>query len=135
MSAPVSNKLQKLLPLLSQLMRFGLVGGLAAATHFGVALCASQFMHLLLANCLGFVVAFWVSFFGHYYVSFQVKQTLTLQSAGKFGVVAVTGFLLNQLIVASLEHFSHWQDADILLTAIVITALVTFLLSRFYAFR
>jgi len=57
------------------LARFGLVGVGATATHMLVA--AALITHLKLnpfvANSAAFIVAFFISFLGHYFWSFQSK--------------------------------------------------------------
>lgn len=123
--------------LIGQFIRFSVVGLLAAALHYGLALAAVNKMGLsvALANLLAFLCAFWVSFFGHHYFSFKVSRPATAQSAGKFFVVAALGFVLNETLVVSLTYFKWMPLTNSLAFAIVVTAVFTFILNRQFAFK
>ena len=93
--------------------------------------------HLLaeLANTSGFLVAFLVSFAGHRLLSFRDAGTTLGQSFLRFAVTAVAGFACNALVFSSLLRLLACPDWFALGSAIVIAALQTFVLSRFWAFR
>ncbi|ASP37497.1 polysaccharide biosynthesis protein GtrA [Bacterioplanes sanyensis] len=87
------SSLQQLKPLLMQLLRFGLVGGLATVVHLAMAWWAIQQWPELSpfwVNLIAFVVAFQVSFWGHSRFTFR-QQGHWL----KFLSVTVTGFAIN----------------------------------------
>ena len=123
--------------LMGQLGRFGVVGLLAAVLHYVLALLAVGVLGLsvALANLLAFLWAFWVSFFGHHYFAFHVDEPASAKGAGKFFIVAVLGFMLNESLVVSLTHFKVLPLAFALALAIVLTAIFTFILNRQFAFR
>jgi putative flippase GtrA len=79
------------LVLLFQLFRFGIVGVLAAVVHFLVAntLTVHTGIHVAYTNIAGFLCAFWVSFFGHHFFSFQVDHLSLWQTLPKFALVAL----------------------------------------------
>ena len=92
---------------------FILVGVSAGLTHLSIYYIATQGIGILneWANACGFVIAFFVSFAGHRYLSFKDSGTTIKQS---------------------LLRFNDWIA---LFIAIAGAAAQTFLLSRFWAFK
>jgi putative flippase GtrA len=113
---------------------FLLVGASAALTHVLVFALTKDLMLPELANAVGFCVAFFVSFFGHRWLSFQDTKTTLLQSLRRFAVTAVAGFICNELVFMLLLRGFGWADMPALLLALVLAACQTFVLSRFWAF-
>jgi putative flippase GtrA len=111
------------------------VGGSAALTHMGVFVIAQHQMWPELANALGFVVAFFVSFAGHRFLSFRDAGTSVTQSFGRFAVTALAGFASNEIVFMLLLRAGGWPALLALFVALVFAAGQTFLLSRFWAFR
>jgi putative flippase GtrA len=111
------------------------VGGSAALTHMGVFALAQAHLRPELANALGFVVAFFVSFAGHRLLSFKDAATSVATSLGRFAVTALAGFASNELIFSLLLRALSMPALLALLIALVFAAGQTFLFSRFWAFR
>jgi len=117
-------------------IRFGVVGGLASLIHMliGVTLIHSGWSALL-ANPVAFVIAFGVSFLGHYGFTFTDQRSPFATSLIRFAVVACGGFALNESLLALLV----WTDAVSQMTALVIStasaAAVTFFASKNWAFN
>lgn len=111
------------------------VGGAAAATHIGVFALAQPHMWPELANGLGFVVAFFVSFAGHRTLSFRDAGTTVAQSFVRFVATALAGFASNEIAFVLLLRGLGWPSLLALFVALVFAAGQTFLLSRFWAFR
>ena len=111
------------------------VGASAAATHMGVFALTRNAMWPELANALGFMVAFCVSFAGHRWLSFQDAGTSLLTSLGRFAVTALAGFAGNEIVFVILLRGLGWPSLPALFVALVLAAGQTFLLSRFWAFR
>lgn len=111
------------------------VGGMAALTHMGVFALAQHQMWPELANALGFLIAFFVSFAGHRLLSFKDAGTSIKTSLGRFAVTALAGFATNELIFVLLLRALHMPALLALFVALVFAAGQTFLLSRFWAFR
>lgn len=119
-----------------QFMRFGIIGLLAALTHYALAmLFIHQQMNLAVANFLGFLTAFWVSYFGHRIFTFNVVQLSHRKTLPKFIIVAVTGFIFNEMMLITLHRFTTHPISVLLAFTIIITALFTFTLNRFFAFN
>lgn len=111
------------------------VGGSAALTHMGVFAIAQHQMWPELANAVGFVVAFFVSFAGHRLLSFRDAGTSVSRSFGRFAVTALAGFVSNEIVFSLLLRAGGWPSLPALFVALLFAAGQTFLLSRFWAFR
>lgn len=124
-----------ILKTIGQLMRFGIIGVLAALTHYAIAIALAH--HGMLpawANLIAFVVAFWVSYFGHRYFSFDAGDVAHQQTLPRFILVAVFGFILNESLLLLMLHFTTMTMAVGLPFIIILTACFTFVLSRQFAF-
>lgn len=129
---------------------FLVVGGSSAAVHYLVALLmlwhwghppwlplptqGDGARQALMANLAAFSVAFWVSYAGHYRLSFQSRQPHR-QALPRFFLIAFLGFLGNQALYALLLGLAHWPPFLALATTLVLIAVGTFLLSRRLAFK
>lgn len=114
---------------------FLVVGGGAALTHMGVFALAQHQIWPELANALGFVVAFFVSFFGHRLLSFKDASTSVATSFKRFVVTALAGFASNELVFVLLLRGLDIPALVALFVALVFAAGQTFVLSRFWAFQ
>lgn len=118
--------------------KFAIIGGLATLTHAGVAtgLLTSGALTAFPANICGFVVAFGVSFSGHYFWSFSHlrREGAALRSMARFLVIAVSGFLLNSTVLALWLGLTPWPDLVGLLFSIAIVPALSFLGARLWAF-
>ncbi len=123
--------------IIGQVAWFVIVGCSAAATHWLVVVAAVSMAHLppLQANVLGWLVAFGVSFAGHYTLTFRHQNAPLWQALRRFFMVSAAGFAINELAYAWLLHATPLRY-DILLALILIAiAVLTFFLGRFWAFR
>lgn len=123
--------------ILSQLSWFVVVGCAAAATHWVVVVAVVSLASLapLAANVIGWLVAFVVSFSGHYQLTFRYQRAPMLRAALRFFLVSALGFCVNEASYAWLLHATTIRY-DVLLAAILIAiAALTFILGRFWAFR
>ncbi len=122
--------------ILTQAIRFGLIGILATLVHMAVG---SGLIHLgvtaLIANVGAFCVAFVVSFSGHYRYSFAGHSASVTGALKRFMVVALLGFLLNEAILAVLTLGDLARPTPALLISTSFAAASTFVLSRVWAFR
>jgi putative flippase GtrA len=117
---------------------FVLVGASAALTHmavFTVVLLLVPTLWPEIANVAGFLVAFLVSFVGHRRLSFQDAGTSVLQSFLRFAATAVAGFATNESVFILLFRLLGLPTWVALISGIVVSAVQTFVLSRFWAFK
>ncbi|MBC2769656.1 GtrA family protein [Pusillimonas minor] len=123
--------------LMGQVAWFVLVGCAAAATHWLVVVAAVSLLGLapLLANVAGWLVAFCVSFAGHYTLTFRHQGAPLGQALRRFFAVSAAGFGINEVAYALLLHATPIRY-DVLLALILIAiAVLTFVAGRFWAFR
>lgn len=123
--------------IIKQIAWFVGVGCSAAATHWLVVVVLVQLYSLdpLLANFIGWLVAFCVSFTGHYYLTFRLHAAPIVRAALRFFGVSALGFAINEMAYAWLLKYTT-LGYDILLAIILISiAVMTFVLGRYWAFR
>lgn len=117
-------------------IKFGLIGLLATLIHssIGISLIENG-VNPLLANICAFVFAFCVSFFGHYSYSFSGHHQDVRTAFKRFFVVAFSGFLLNEILLATLLWIAIFNASVSLVTATLIIAISTFLFSKHWVFK
>lgn len=126
---------------LLRVLRFGIVGLSAAAVHYWTVIGLVELAHIspLRANVGGFAVAFWVSYFGHRHWTFSdavaTHAADTNSSFPRFLLVAVLGFCMNQLLFYLLLHYLAWPYYLALALVVLTVAVMTYVLSRLWAFR
>jgi len=126
-----------MITLFRQIGWFVATGCAAALTHWLVAvLCVRELGFApLAANLAGWLVAFCVSFLGHYNFTFRHQRGPWASAAWRFFIVSALGFCVNELSYAYLLHATAVRY-DLLLAMILIAlAILTFILGRFWAFR
>ena len=115
------------MPMLNRMLRYGLVGGTAAAVHIGMLLLLGQWMNLSLANPIAFLAASVAGYLGHALLTFReetggrqfARRWLLLQYVVNISVCALlpllkaptlvlvfTPTLLNALIWSRAARFS-----------------------------
>jgi putative flippase GtrA len=88
----------------------------------------------LIANVIGFCVAFNVSFFGHHRWTFASEENQQ-NTFKRFAAVALLGFALNEVMYSLLLKFTAFDYRIALGIVLVAVAGLTFVLSRCWAFR
>lgn len=117
--------------------RFVLVGTAAAAVHWSVVVILVEHVHWrpLVANIPGWLVAFSVSFTGHYFWTFRHESSSLASSAGKFFAVSACGFFVNEMAYALLLSHNDVRYDLVLAAVLIAVAGMTYLASRYWAFR
>lgn len=119
---------------------FIFVGACAAATHFCSLFFLVQFQAIqpAWANVFAFLIAFIISFFGHFKLTFktQIQQHNFAHSLFKWFASSILGFIINQsLFMLGLEIFGTTYYIVIWLVITVLVTLCTFVLAKFWAFK
>ena len=113
------------------------IGAVPAAVHYIVAVTLESGFSVApaWANSIGFVLAFPVSYLGHSKLSF-VRHTASHRTAlPRFLAIALTSFLGNQALLLSLLAWLAWPFWITLAFVMVIVAFLTYVLSRYWAFK
>lgn len=116
--------------------RFGAVGIVASAVHFGAAACALALeLPVMAANAIGFVVALGISVFGHHAISFQGRAQFW-RGARRFIPAAITGFVANNVLLGTLIVTTGSSYAWLkVAVAILVIPPATFAYAYFFAYR
>ena|ERR1051325_6132822 len=116
---------------------FTLIGTLAGMVHYSVAVTveASIGLHPGWANVCGFMLAFPVSYLGHRKFSFAWRKIPHQHAFPRFLLVACGGFLENQFLTLSGLKLLAWPFWIVLAIVMVLVAVTTYSLSRFWAFK
>ena len=132
----IADALQRLRRL-PQLLQFVLVGGSAAATHLAVVglLVALLGMPPLAANVLAFLVAFVVSYNGHALFTFSAARARGWPVVARFFAVACLSFVANELLYYIALNWLHWHYFWSLAAVLVLVAIGTFVISKFWVFK
>lgn len=120
-----------------QVAVFIAVGSTAACVHLATVALVVELFRIapLIANLIGFGIAFLVSFAGHSRWTFPVTKERLAAARSRFFAVACTGFALNQTAYAeALNIVGARYYLAALATVILGVAIATFLLSKLWAF-
>ncbi len=117
-------------------LRFIAVGASAEATHLLVVWTLVQGLHWppLGANVAAFLLAFWVSYGGHFLLTFANVGAAHRQALPRFFVVACGGFVANELLYLLALRWLGWHYLVSLMAVLVIVAVGTFVSSKLWAF-
>jgi putative flippase GtrA len=123
--------------LLRQIACFVAVGVSATATHWclAVLLVGAWGLPAAAANLAGWMVAFGVSFAGHYAFTFRHVRADWKRSAWRFFLISAGGFAINELAYVGLLHTTALPYDLLLALLLAAQAGLTFLASRLWAFR
>jgi putative flippase GtrA len=122
--------------LASSVVRFVGVGSIAAAVHMCCVWFLVETFHWnpLAANGAAFLVAFGVSYAGHAHLTFAGARFQHRRALGRFFILAVAGFLLNEGLYSLLLYQLGWPYLPALATALLAVASATFVGARLWAF-
>lgn len=123
-------------PATRRLAQFVAVGTTAAAVHFAIVWGAVERLGLapLVANVLGWGLAFGVSFAGHRWLTFADQQAPLGRSARRFLLLSALGFGVNEGAYALLLGLGGLGYRSALAAVLVGVAAFTYWLGRHWAF-
>lgn len=119
-----------------ELFWFGAVGVTAMLVHLG---CVSLILvplglDPLIANVIAFLTAFQVSHVGHQRLTFRHHDAPAARSRIRFFGVALTSFIINELIYWALLRFTPLDYRVALAIVLLMVAVLTFVIARHWAF-
>ena len=138
------------LALIKQIATFGVVGVLATATHYFVALFLATggigfnqqshleiadttgFLNVYLANLAGYLCAVSLSYFGHGIFTFKVA--LNKNVFKKFVVVSVSTFLLSEVMLTLLENVLKLAPQFSLAVVVMTIPILSFIVNKFWVY-
>ena len=118
-----------------RIIRFGLVGLTATMTHAVIlwALVEGAYLHASEATVVGFLFAFFVSYSGHFYFTFQSNQAHQ-RALPRFGLTAGVGAGLNWMIFFAAVDILAWHYWFAFLITISIVPFLVYFMSKRLAF-
>ena len=114
-----------------RLFRFGLVGGGATLVDLGTSIALFHAWPAISEHwvtTIAFMIAFWFSFFGHRYITFQKHGAI-----GKFLLVALFSLAVRNLLLSGLLFAGLSGLLPVVIATLAVTIL-TYLLSRVWVF-
>lgn len=140
------NKIAMTKSVSQQALWFLVVGASAGAVHFLVLIAVVSFSTIspAWANVIAFLVAFVVSFLGHFYLTFRQNKAATetyyknntLNVLIKWFTSSLMGFFINQsLFVLGLNWFGERYYILVWLVVTGIVTVMTFALGKLWAFK
>jgi putative flippase GtrA len=120
-----------------RILRFAMVGLSAAAIHYVsvVILVEALATPPLQANVAGFLISFWMSYFGHRFWTFGDQASINKRSFFRFFATALLGFGMNELLFYLMLSHTAIPYTIALAIAVFTVAISTYFLSRLWAFR
>lgn len=120
-----------------QLAWFIVVGAAAALVHWVVVvlIVSGGYLTPLLANVIGWLVAFGVSFTGHYQLTFRHQRGGVKPAIWRFFLLSAFGFSINEISYAVLLEQTRLPYEILLALVLIGVAVITFVASRLWAFR
>jgi putative flippase GtrA len=112
------------------------VGCAAAFVHWAVvvALVSRAGWRLLVANVLGWLVAFGVSFARHQRLTFRGHGASVRSSGMRLFLVSAGGFAVNEAAYAGLLGWSRLRYDVALAAVLIVVAAIIYVLSRYWVF-
>lgn len=119
-----------------ELFWFGVIGVSAMAVHYLAVtlLLVPAGLSPLIANVIGFLIAFQVSYHGHRRQTFQARHVPHRQALPRFFAVACLSFAVNEVMYAGLLNFTGLDYRVALLIVLFTVAALTFVLGKLWAF-
>jgi len=118
-------------------IRFFVVGTAAAAVHYFVGLAAYSLFGLGpgTSNLIGFASGFPVSYSGHRWWTFEESREPHAVALPRFLLVQLTNFAGNQILLLLAVRWLPLPFWFILGAVLVVVALGTYIVSRYWVFR
>jgi putative flippase GtrA len=116
--------------------RFAIVGLAATAVHVTAVwvILRTTGIPVYLATFCAYLIAFSVSFVGHYFWTFGAPGS-PLRSLGRFFLISLAGFGTNLVVLTVLLHSHLFSQSTCAVVAAMAVPVVTYCASRLWGFR
>ena len=130
-------RIKKWYPMISQLIKFCLVGVFNTFLHFGIYYCLTRYLGLqfLLANALAFMLAASSSYLLNKFWTFEDKSKDHRKQYSKFISVATVGLIINEGLMYLFVSALGLYDLLALIIAALVVVFWNFLMNRYWTFR
>ncbi len=120
--------------LVRQVFTFGVVGVIATATHYLVALLLTDLVEItvLISNILGYCAAVSVSIFGH--STFTYRKAITRTVVRRFIVVSLSTLMASEVILFVLVSQMGVHHRIALAVVVATIPIITFFLNKFWVY-
>lgn len=131
------SRLSHFLPLIKQLIRFGIVGLCAAGIHFLLVILfvEREMVSPLFANFLAFLVSFQISYWGHRNWTFHGTTVLHRTAFPKLFLVGTSGLIANESLFYLFLNVFHLPYQLALFFVLTILPIINFMLGKLWVFR
>ena len=123
--------------LLEQIARFSVVGVVATATHYLVAMFWVLSVSVWLANLLGYLAAVAISYFGHQRITFRVpaQKVSHQRQAPRFMLTSLGGLVTSYLVLAVMTLLLSAPDWLSLACVVTLVPVYTYIVNKYWVFR
>jgi putative flippase GtrA len=120
-----------------QLVRFGIIGLIALGVHLSSVMILVNLLGIvpLIANIIGFLIAFQISYWGHYKWTFEANHVSHKTAFVRLFTMASCNFILNESLYAGLLYKTKLPYDLALFIVLVFISALTFIISKFWVFR
>jgi putative flippase GtrA len=122
--------------MIKQFTRFGTIGLTALSTHLLIVMFLVTDWEIppLMANIVGFLCAFQISYWGHCKWTFTAQPLSHQQAMSRLFLVSSSSFLLNEMLYAGLLNLTTLRYDVALFIVLIFVSALTFVLSKFWVF-
>jgi len=133
----LKSKVIHFMPLIKQVTRFGIVGLCATAVHFSAVIFLVEMTTSkpLIANIVGFLIAFQISYWGHRTWTFSDTTALHRVALPKLFLVGTAGLVANESLFYVFMTVLHLPYQLALFFVLSILPLVNFTLGKIWIFK
>jgi putative flippase GtrA len=123
--------------LLKQVMRFVVIGTLAAMVNLSIviSLVEANVLSPLLANIFGFAVAFQVSYFGHRYWTFNRTYNTHKIAVPRLLLISGSSFIANEGIFYLFLNLFQLPYIFALFSTLTVLPIISFILNKLWVFQ
>ncbi len=123
--------------MIKQVSYFLIIGTFAFSMHMLCLILLVEVIELnkYLANVIAFCYAFNISYFGHKLVTFANGEPKSHNTLLRFFATALVSITINQAVYSFFLGYTHLPYVFSMIIAAGLTAMSTFIISKYYVFN